>query len=72
MAKKMNSYNGRMFAADANAVKESTLIKVEDSMIMRPQLIGSYYKNRKKVRNIAYWMDVLNRKDAEALEKLQA
>lgn len=72
MAKKMNGYNGHTFAADANAVKESTLIKVEDSMIMRPQLIGSYYKNRKKVRNIAYWMDVLNRGDAEALEKLQA
>jgi len=73
MAKKMNNnYGGKAFASDVNNVKKSTLLKTgESSMIMRPQLIGSYYKNRKKVRNIAYWMNVINNNDVEALSQLK-
>lgn len=74
MAKKMNNnYGGKAFASDVNNVKKSTLLKTgESSMILRPVMIGSYYKNGKQIRNIAYWMNVLNNNDVEALEKLQA
>ena len=68
----MTNYEGKVFAADVNAVDESTLIKVEKSMIMRTIIIGSYYKNRKQVRRLDYWINVINRQDAEALEQLQA
>ena len=71
MAKKMNGYNGRTFAADANAVEESTLIKVENSMVIHPQLIGSYYKNRKQIHNLAYWTKVIADQDVEKLAQLK-
>lgn len=72
MAKKINGYNGKAFASDVNNVKKNTLLKTESSMILKPIMIGSYYKNGKQIRNIAYWMNVLNNNDVEALEKLQA
>lgn len=72
MAKKMNGYNGKAFAYDVNNVKKSTLLKTEESsMILRPIMIGSYYKNNKQIRNIAYWTKVLEEQDAEKLEMLK-
>ena len=73
MAKKMNNnYDGRNYASDVNAVKKSTLLKTEgSSMILRPVMIGSYYKNNKQIRNIAYWTKVLEEQDAEKLAMLK-
>ena len=68
----MAKYTKKQLVDDVmNGVAAETLIQPKESMIMYPQLIGSYYKNGKQVRNIAYWMDVLNRKDAEALSQLK-
>ena len=68
----MAKYNGKQLIDDVMAIEDkSTLIQPKESMILHPQMIGSYYKNRKKVRNIVYWIDVLNRKDAEALSQLK-
>lgn len=61
----------KRFAVDVNDVKKSTLIKVENSIIIRPTMIGSYYKNNKKIRRLDHWIDVINRQDAEALEQLK-
>lgn len=68
----MAKYTKKHLIDDVMKVNAKTLIQPKESIIMYPQMIGSYYKNGKQVRNIAYWMDVLNRGDAEALEKLQA
>lgn len=72
MAKKMNSnYNGKTFASDVNIAKKSTLLKTQNSMILTPIMIGSYYKNGKQIRNLAYWTRVLEEKDAEKLAVLK-
>ena len=67
----MTNYNGRNFASDVNNVKKSTLIKTDGSMILRPIMIGSYYKNNKQIHNLSYWIDVINNADAEKLAALK-
>ena len=68
----MAKYTGKQFVDDVMAIEDkSTLIQSKESMIIYPQLVGSYYKNGKQIHNIKYWMDVLNRKDAEALSQLK-
>lgn len=69
----MAKYTGKQLIDDVmKEVDAKSLFQPKKSMILRPQMIGSYYKNRKQIRNIAYWMNVLNNNDVEALEKLQA
>jgi len=67
----MAKYTGKQLIDDVMRVDAKTLIQPKESMILRPQMIGSYYKNGKQIHNIKYWMDVLNRKDAEALSQLK-
>ena len=73
MAKKMSSnYSGRNFASDVNSVKKSTLLKTKgSSMIMKPVMIGSYYKNGKQIHNLEYWTKVIVNQDAEKLAQLK-
>ena len=67
----MAYYNEKEFADLVNEVKEETLLKVKTPMIMKPLIVGSYYKNRKQVHNLAYWMKAVADQDVEKLAQLK-
>ena len=67
----MTNYSEKEFASQVYDVKEETLLKVESSMVMKPIIIGSYYKNRKQVHNLQYWMKAVADQDVEKLAQLK-